>query len=383
MQDSDDTSDVLRKTAPTLGTTCSSLEGRDSTVTAILLRELASIAGGRVVGDDRTPIDGAATIRRAKSGEITLAENEKLAKELATSAAAAVVVSEQFSQTTLPRIVVADVHDAFAKIVAHFRPPRNMSKYAHSHRAQIAESAELGENVHVHPFACIGEDVQIGAGSVIHSGVCVMDGCRLGENVTLFPNVVLYENTCVGRGTVIHAGAIIGAYGFGYQTINGAHQRAAQLGYVEIGDDVEIGAGTTIDRGTYDATTIGDGTKIDNQVMIAHNCQLGKHNLICSQAGVAGSCKTGDYVVMAGQVGLSDHLDIGDRAILGAKAGVMNDVPPDSVYIGIPATPERDQWKMWVHVRQLPKIQKQLKQLQQLADQLSASAQPAERQDAA
>ncbi len=355
-------------------------------MTAILLRELAAIVDGRVVGDDSLPIEGAATIRRAKAGEITLAEDQKLAHELQDSAAAAVVVSEQFEQTSLPRIVVKDVHDAFAKIVTHFRPMRKTSRFLRSHRAQIAESAELAEDVHVHPFACIGDDVTIGAGSIIHSGVCVMDGCRLGENVTLYPNVVLYENTVVGRGSTIHAGSIIGAYGFGYQTVDGQHQRAAQLGYVEIGEDVEIGASTTIDRGTYDATVIGNGTKIDNQVMIAHNCQIGPHNLICSQAGVAGSCKTGDYVVMAGQVGLSDHLDIGDRAILGAKAGVMNDVPADSVYIGIPATPERDQWKMWVHVRQLPKIQKQLKSLQQRLKQAAEEAEENEsnqRQDAA
>ena len=115
---------------------------------------------------------------------------------------------------------------------------------------------------------------------------------------------------------------------------------------------MEIGAGTTIDRGTYDATVIGDGTKIDNQVMIGHNCRMGKHNLICSQVGIAGSCTTGDYVVMAGQVGLSDHLHIGNRAILGAKAGLMNDVPDGAVFIGVPATPERDQWRMWGHVRQ-------------------------------
>jgi UDP-3-O-[3-hydroxymyristoyl] glucosamine N-acyltransferase len=333
-------------------------------VTAISLHELAELVGGRVVGDADLPIVGAATISRARQGEITLAENEKLVKELETSDASAVVVSEPCAQTPLPCIVVDNVHDAFAKIVTHFRPLRRTSKFLRSHRAQISESAELADDVHVHPFACIGDDVAIGAGSIIHSGVCIMDGCRIGENVTLFPNVVLYENTVVGNGSVIHAGAVIGAYGFGYQTVDGQHQRAAQLGYVEIGENVEIGASTTIDRGTYDATVIGHGTKVDNQVMIAHNCRIGPHNLICSQAGVAGSCKTGSYVVMAGQVGLSDHLDIGDRAILGAKAGVMNDVPADSVYIGIPATPERDQWKMWVHIKQLPKIQKQLKTLQ-------------------
>ncbi len=210
-----------------------------------------------------------------------------------------------------------------------------------------------------------------------------MAGCRIGEGVILFPNVVLYPGTVVGARCTIHAGAIIGGYGFGYQTVEGAHRRGAQLGNVEIGCDVEIGAGTTIDRGTYDATTIGDGTKIDNQVMIAHNCQIGKHNLICSQVGIAGSCKTGDYVVMAGQVGLSDHLNIGHRAILGAKAGLMNDVPDDAVFIGIPATPERDQWRMWGHVRQLPNLRRQLKKLQQQLEEATRAGSTVSQQDAA
>jgi UDP-3-O-[3-hydroxymyristoyl] glucosamine N-acyltransferase len=177
----------------------------------MLLRELADMVGGRIVGDENLPIIGAATIRRAKPGEITLAENDKLAKPLQASQASAVVVSEQFQQTSLPRLVVNDVHDAFAKIVSHFRPARNTSKFLRSHRAEISESAELAEDVHVHPFAYIGDDVKIGSGSIIHAGVCVMDGCRIGDNVTLFPNVVLYENTIVGNRKVIHSGSVIGA----------------------------------------------------------------------------------------------------------------------------------------------------------------------------
>ena len=174
------------------------------------------------------------------------------------------------------------------------------------------------------------------------------------------PNVVLYPGTVVGARSVIHAGAMIGGYGFGSTAVDGAHQRSAQLGNVEIGATWRSGPDHHR-PGHVRATIIGDGTKIDNQVMIGHNCRIGNHNLICSQVGIAGSCTTGDYVVMAGQVGLSDHLHIGHRAILGAKAGVMNDVPDDAVFIGVPATPERDQWRMWGHVRQLPNLRRQLK----------------------
>src|SRR5690606_14999477 len=147
--------------------------------------------------------------------------------------------------------------------------------------------------------------------SIIHSGVSILAGSRIGAGCTLFPNVVLYEGTLVGNRVIIHANTTIGAYGFGYATVNGRHQLSAQLGHVELEDDVEIGAGTTIDRGTYDPTVIGEGTKIDDQVMVAHNCRIGKHNLLCSQVGIAGSCTTGDYVVMAGQVGIRDHVHIG------------------------------------------------------------------------
>jgi UDP-3-O-[3-hydroxymyristoyl] glucosamine N-acyltransferase len=146
----------------------------------------------------------------------------------------------------------------------------------------------------------------------------------------------------------------------------------AQLGHVEIGADVDIGASTTIDRGTYGRTTIGDGTKIDNQVMIAHNCRIGRHNMICSQVGVAGSTITGDYVVMAGQVGVRDHVQIGDRAMLGAKAGVSHDIPEGACVLGTPATDEREQKLRYAAFARLPEMRKQLKQLQQLVDALAA-----------
>ena len=347
------------------------------------LQQLAALVGGELRGNADILIQGAASIERVQPGQITLADDPKLLPALVASAATAAVVATAFPETPLPSLVVRDVHAAFSTIVTQFRPPRDVRRVGRSPAAHIAPSAQLADDVDVHPFATIGEDVVIGSGSVIHSGVHVMAGCQIGQDVILFPNVVLYENTIVGQRSVIHASAAIGGYGFGYHTVDGVHMRGAQLGHVEIGCDVEIGAGTTIDRGTYDATVIGDGTKIDNQVMIAHNCRLGKHNLICSQVGIAGSCTTGDYVVMAGQVGLSDHLHIGHRAILGAKAGLMNDVPDGAVFIGVPATPERDQWRMWGHVRQLPNMRRQLKKIEQQLDSVVPPATQTDRQNAA
>ncbi|MHB8969897.1 MAG: UDP-3-O-(3-hydroxymyristoyl)glucosamine N-acyltransferase [Pirellulaceae bacterium] len=347
------------------------------------LQQLSALVGGELRGNADTRLHGAASLGQVQPGQITLADGLKLWPALVASAAAAAVVTADFPESAIPCLVVRDVHTAFGKIVAHFRPPRAVRRVGRSPAAHIALSAQLADDVEVHPFASIGEDVVIEAGTVIHAGVHVMAGCQIGKDVILLPNVVLYENTKVGHRSIIHAGAAIGGYGFGYHTVEGVHVRAPQLGNVEIGCDVEIGAGTTIDRGTYDATVIGDGTKIDNQVMIAHNCRLGKHNLICSQVGIAGSCTTGDYVVMAGQVGLSDHLHIGNRAILGAKAGLMNDVPDDAVFIGVPATPERDQWRMWGHVRQLPNMRRQLKKIEQHLDSVGPPPTQRDRQGAA
>jgi UDP-3-O-[3-hydroxymyristoyl] glucosamine N-acyltransferase len=198
---------------------------------------------------------------------------------------------------------------------------------------------------------------------VIHAGARIMAGCRIGAGTVIFPNAVLYEDTIVGERCIVHAGAVLGAYGFGYKATAGGYALSAQLGWVEVADDVEIGAGTTIDRGTYGATVIGAGTKIDNLVMIAHNCRLGRHNMICSQVGVAGSTTTGDWVVMAGQVGVRDHVHIGDKAVLGARSGVSNDVEPGKIVLGEPAIDLRDRKLQLAAISKLPEMRRDLKQL--------------------
>lgn len=331
------------------------------------LAELAALVGGEVAKNQppggTTQITGAATISAARPGDITLADSPDKLLRLAQSAASAVVVSKSLVYEGLPAIRVDDVHAAFAKIVCHFRPQRTARRMGVSPHAFVSPTARLGADVEIHPGATVGDDVTIGAGSTIHSGVQLMPGCQLGEKVTIFPNAVLYENTVVGDRSIIHAGAVLGAYGFGYSLVEGRHQLSAQLGYVELGADVEIGAGATIDRGTYGPTVIGEGTKIDNLVMIAHNCRLGRHNLICSQVGIAGSTTTGDYVVMAGKAGVRDHVHIGDRAILGAQAGVSNDVPAGTMVFGSPARPEREQKLIFAAIHKLPEMRREFKAL--------------------
>ncbi|HVT27899.1 MAG TPA: UDP-3-O-(3-hydroxymyristoyl)glucosamine N-acyltransferase, partial [Lacipirellulaceae bacterium] len=218
--------------------------------------------------------------------------------------------------------------------------------------------------------ATVGDDCHIGDRTTILPGAQILPGCEIGCDVLIGPNAVLYENTIVGDRVIIHGGAVIGAYGFGYSQSGGRHVLSAQLGYVRIGSDVEIGAASTIDRGTYGATTIAEGTKIDNMVQIAHNCRIGRHNLICAQVGVAGSSTTGDYVVIGGQAGLRDHVHIGTGARLSAMAGITNDVPDGAVMMGIPATPERDQKLKLAAMSKLPEMRREFKALRRTIDEL-------------
>jgi UDP-3-O-[3-hydroxymyristoyl] glucosamine N-acyltransferase len=345
------------------------LRGKDSRMPTTL-GELARLVGGALWGDAELEVTGAATLGLARASEITLADHPDRDRELAASPAAAVIASPDVECSGKPAIVVKQVHEAFAEVVRHFRPPRSRKPIGVSPLAVVSPSATLAADVEVHPTATIGDDVEIGAGTIIHAGVHIMPGCVIGAGATLFPNVVLYENTRVGDRAIIHAGAVVGAYGFGYRQVDGRHQLSAQLGHVEIGCDVEIGAATTIDRGTYGPTVIGAGTKIDNLVMIAHNCRLGRHNLICSQVGIAGSTTTGDYVIMAGQVGVRDHVHIGDRAVLCSQAGVPNDVGPGEEVLGSPAAPLRQAKLQMAAVSKLPEMRRQFRAMQRQFDEM-------------
>ncbi len=350
-------------------------------MTEISLAQVAEMTSGQLHGDTDLPIRGAGTLDAARSDEITFADSPRALEQLRNSQAAAAIVPRDVIVENKPFIQVSNVREAFATIVSHFRQPRVERHIGISPAARISPTAMVASDVDIHPGAVIGDDVRIGSGSRIHANVVLSPGCQIAEDVTIFPNAVLYEDTVVGPRVVIHAGAVLGAYGFGYDLVDGRHVRGAQLGYVHIQADVEIGAGTTIDRGTYGPTVIGEGTKIDNLVMIAHNCHIGRHNMICSQVGVAGSSSTGDYVVMAGQVGVPDHIRIGDRAILGAKSGIMRDVPDGATMLGIPATPERDQMHKQAALARLPEMRKQLRALQRAVGKLTGEA--SERSEAA
>lgn len=329
------------------------------------LGQLAELVRGRLVGDPTTAISSAAVLSEVVAEEITFIDQPERVKQLIETKAAAVLaperIAEQLASLDIPVLFVADVHAAFGAIVTHFRPSRTRVAVGIHPRAIVSPSARWGNGVNVHPGATIGDDCQIGDGTTILPGAHIMPGCVIGTNVLIGPGVVLYENTVIGDRSILHGGVVIGAHGFGYSFVGGRHVPSAQLGYVRIGNDVEIGAGSTIDRGTYGATTIGDGTKIDNMVQIAHNCRIGQHNIICAQVGIAGSTTTGDYVVIGGQAGLRDHVHIGSGARLGAMAGITNDVPEGMAMLGIPATPEREQKLKLAALAKLPEMRQEFK----------------------
>lgn len=339
------------------------------------IAELAALVGGTYQGHGDLEILAAAPLYEAQAGQITFLGTARQSQELSDSPASAFLIPEDF-QTDDPRptIRVAEVQEAFLKICLHLHPPRTRRKIGISPAASIHPEAKIGAHAEIHPHVVIAEDVELGENCTLYPGVYLMAGCRIGSGVTIYANCVLYEDTVVGDRTILHAGVVLGANGFGYSQKDGQHVLNPQLGTVRVGSDCEIGANSTVDRGTYGTTIIGDGTKIDNLTQIGHNCRLGKHNLLCAQVGLAGSCSTGDYVVMAGQVGVRDHVHVGTGTAVGAMSGVMRDVPDGSRIVGAPAKPEREAMTETILVSRLPELVKRLKQLEQQVQALDSQA---------
>lgn len=336
----------------------------------ISVGELARRLEGVVHGDGAVLIESAQSIAKAGPRDITFGVDELNLRLLKTARPAAIFIAaktlEHALQTYPDRtwIVVKDPMGAFIEVLQLTRPQRARSTMGISPQAVIAPSAVIGPDCNIYPGAYIGEDVVIGAGCDIHPGVVISADCRLGDYCTVYPNAVLYPQIVVGNRVIIHASAVLGADGFGYRFQQGRYNKIPQLGSVELRDDVEIGACTTIDRAMIGVTTIGEGTKLDNLVMIGHNCELGKHNAFASGVGLAGSVTTGDYVICAGQVGIADHVHIGDKAVIGAKSGIHKDMEGGKTYLGAPATEEQDQFRIQMALRKLPELRKTLRELE-------------------
>jgi UDP-3-O-[3-hydroxymyristoyl] glucosamine N-acyltransferase len=350
-------------------------EERKSHVVATV-EQLAALIHGRLVGDGTIAIRSARPVGEAGPGDITFIENERYAKYLRTSPASAAIVGPHFQRaeaaSALATIEVDDPIQAFLAVRTHLLGAQRPRWVGIHPQSVVAASAKIGANVAIYPFVYVGEDTVIEDGATLLPGVVIGDGCRIGPDCLLHPNAVLYNDVSLGARVEIHSGTVLGGDGFGYRLIDGRHVKVPQTGRVEIGDDVEIGANCTVDRATFEVTRIGEGSKIDNLVMIGHNNQIGRHNLLCGQVGIAGSCKTGDYVVMAGQAGIKDNTEIGDRVVIGAQAGVHRNVPTGHQVLGSPAVPVREQRRIFQMIARLPEMHRQLRELTGQITQLSA-----------
>lgn len=325
--------------------------------------EIAKHLSGEVIGNPALALKGLAPADRAEPGDLTFAENEDYFARAEQSAASAVIIDSSFASAKKTLIRVPNARIAFAKVLPLFFPEPLFPAGVHP-TAVIDTSAQVHASAHIGPHCVVGGNVRIGPRSILQGGNHVGSNCAIGEAVHLFANVVLYARTEIGNRVRIHSGSVIGADGFGYVEDGGVHLKVPQIGNVIIGDDVEIGACVTIDRGALGPTIIGKGTKIDNLVQIGHNVTLGEHCVIVSQAGIAGSTRLGNYVVLGGQVGLAGHLKIGNRASVAAQSGVMDNIPDGEKWFGYPAQPDRQSKRQMLAVRQLPEFLRRVSELE-------------------
>ncbi len=311
------------------------------------VQEILHLTGGTTSSKNLDlKIDGFASLRDAQEGDLSFFYSPRYLQELRQTKATAVLVPRSFEEDhTSILIKVEDPSAAFDRIIATLAKPQEHHPKPGVHpTAVIAPNVQMGNDVSIAAYAVIEEGAVIGDRTVIGSHVFIGAHTKIGGDSLLYPHVTVREQCLVGNRVILHSGVVIGSCGFGYDSKTGSHQKIPQIGIVQIDDDVEIGANTTIDRARFGRTHIGQGTKIDNLVQIAHNVVIGPHNIICSQVGISGSTRTGSYVTLAGQVGLSGHIEVGDQAIVGAQAGVSKNIPPKEIMIGAPAKPIKT-WK--------------------------------------
>ena len=339
------------------------------------LKELAEFVGGKVVGDDEIEISSVAAIEAARPGEITFIAHPKYLPKLAETKASAVIVSKEIPSSPRPLLCVGNPYLAFAKIFTLFSQKPYQSKGIDSH-AWISPAAQLGQELTVYPFVYIGDRCRIGDRVTIYPCVYVGEDSSIGDESVLYPNVSIYPGTVIGKRVILHSGVVLGSDGFGYVKDGKKNVKILQRGSVEIEDDVEIGANTTIDRATFGKTTVRRGVKIDNLVQVAHNVAIGEDSIIVAQVGIAGSTKVGSNVTLAGQVGVADNIEIGDNVMVGAQSGVPSDLAANQAYTGSPALPHREFLRAATAFPKLPEMRKTLieieKRLKKIEEDLSS-----------
>ncbi|MFC1480970.1 UDP-3-O-(3-hydroxymyristoyl)glucosamine N-acyltransferase [Candidatus Neomarinimicrobiota bacterium] len=327
------------------------------------LAEIAQLVDGKLDGDGSIQISHACEIESGTPGGITFLADHRYVKFLPDSQVSAVVVDEKTDTCGKAAIRIAQPYLAFTRIVERLYPDQDMDPGI-DQSASIDPSAKIGKGVSIGPNAVIEQEVQIGAGSIIGAGVKIGRATKLSVGVRLYPNVVLYHEVEIGANTVVNSGTVIGSDGFGFVSLEDKHHKIPHIGRVVIGENVEIGSNCSIDRGSLRDTVIGDGTKLDNMIQIAHSVSIGRGCLLAGMVGIAGSTEIGDFVVLAAQVGVVGHISIGDRAIVAGKAAVRQSLEGGKVYAGDPAR-ERTAWlRQMTLLGQLGELVKRVKKIE-------------------
>ncbi|SNZ11593.1 UDP-3-O-(3-hydroxymyristoyl)glucosamine N-acyltransferase [Hydrogenobacter hydrogenophilus] len=323
------------------------------------LSDVASILGGELQGDENFEINGISSVEDPKPRTLVFCWNKGDIQKVKGSKDIVLVVDTPVEHPNT--LLVKDVKHAMAVFLKHMYPEKHPSGV--SSTAYVGKNVHMGKDVYIAPFVYVGDGVFLGDGVKIYPFSYIGDHCVIGDETIIFSGVHIYPKCVIGRRVRIHSGTVIGADGFGYHISNEGITKLNHIGTVIIEDDVEVGANTTIDRALLDKTIVGRGTKIDNLVMIGHNCRIGENNIIVSQVGLSGSVKTGKNVILAGQVGVADHINIGDHVVVTAKSGVANDLEPNKTYgANLPAV-EWNRWKrIYLYLLKLPELFKKLGQ---------------------
>ena len=333
------------------------------------LSQLVSLFGGELLGDD-VSVTQVAPLDSAGAGQISFLSNPKYRKQLADSSASAVILAADVaSETSLPRIVTADPYLYFAKVSGLLNPVCQYDAGAHV-SAVVAADAQVAASAVVMANVTIGAGAVIGEQCVLHAGCVIGDGVTIGAGSRIYPNVSIYHGCIIGERCTIHSGAVIGADGFGLAWNKDSWLKIPQIGRVLLGNDVEVGANTTIDRGALGDTVIEDGVKLDNQIQIAHNCRIGKHTAIAGCVGIAGSTSIGAYCTVGGAAMFVGHIDVADKVHIAGGALVSKSITKPGAYAGNYPLATRDEWlQNAAHIRNLDKLAKRVRQLEKkLAD---------------